>query len=139
MYSPMTFHTFVFGAAQHQALLRYQGGLADGNRAIRLYHHGEAIKLVNRDVSNLTGSPSDELIGCILTLQMFRFVWFKSIGRTPQGTWEVCMVASLPGLLQPCSRLMSDKNEGMAVRRQIGGRFSAGDGGKLEEDRVAVA
>ncbi|KIX97703.1 uncharacterized protein Z520_06481 [Fonsecaea multimorphosa CBS 102226] len=68
MQSPAAFWTIIFAGATHNAYLQGEADTPSRNRALRLSYKTQAIRELNREIQELQGPASDELLLAIVTL-----------------------------------------------------------------------
>ncbi|KIW94709.1 uncharacterized protein Z519_04686 [Cladophialophora bantiana CBS 173.52] len=68
MHSPAAFWSIIFAGATHNAYLLGEADAPGRNRALRLSYKTQAIRELNREIQELQGPASDELLLAIITL-----------------------------------------------------------------------
>ncbi|OQU96040.1 hypothetical protein CLAIMM_02179 isoform 3 [Cladophialophora immunda] len=68
MHSPATFWSIIFAGATHDAYLQGEADTPSRNRTLRLSYKTQAIRELNREIQELQGPASDELLLAIVTL-----------------------------------------------------------------------
>ncbi|OAP54972.1 hypothetical protein AYL99_10672 [Fonsecaea erecta] len=68
MQSPAAFWSIIFAGATHNAYLQGEADTPSRNRALRLSYKTQAIRELNREIQELQGPASDELLLAIVTL-----------------------------------------------------------------------
>lgn len=65
---PLAFHAFIYATTLHLLCAHNGRELTDSAPLLRLFHKVETIKLVNEQLHNLSGLPSDALIMAVTIL-----------------------------------------------------------------------